>query len=309
MDEIIKTLQDRVKFLQNATKIEKLSKGYSPDKKYVVYVDDNKFLLRVYDILGYEKKKAEFQILNKMKQFNVQSSQPIDIGIIEALNAGYNIYSYIDGVDAKEAIHTLKEEEQYKIGMEAGIQLSRMHLYEAPSTVKAWYDLVMDKHYRYLNAYKSCGIKIKNDEKIIDFIEKNKHHIKNRSNHFQHDDFHLENIIVKDKQYAGVIDFNNFDWGDPFHDFVKVALFQRELSIPFSIGQIEGYFDGSAPEDFWMLYSIYTGMVIFSSVVWSLRFAPGDLDAMITRLYVVLEDHQNFELLKPTWYEPNKLFS
>ncbi|MCK2020338.1 aminoglycoside phosphotransferase family protein [Peribacillus frigoritolerans] len=309
MDDIIKTLQDRVKFLQNATKIEKLSKGFSPDKKYVVYFDDNKFLLRVYDMVGYEKKKTEFQILNKMKQFNVQSSQPIDIGFIEALNAGYNIYSYIDGIDAKEAIHTLKEEEQYKIGMEAGIQLSRMHLFEAPSTVKTWYDRAMDKHYRYLNAYKSCGIKIKNDEKIIDFIEKNKHHMKNRSNHFQHDDFHLENIIVKDKQYAGVIDFNNFDWGDPFHDYVKVALFQRELSVPFSIGQIEGYFGCSVPEDFWMLYSIYTGMVIFSSVVWSLRFAPDNLDAMITRLYVVLEDHKNFESLKPTWYEQNKLLS
>ncbi len=63
-------------------------------------------------MVGYEKKKAEFQILNKMKQFNVQSSQQIDIGIIEALNAGYNIYSYIDGIDAKEAIHILKEEEQ-----------------------------------------------------------------------------------------------------------------------------------------------------------------------------------------------------
>lgn len=244
-----------------------------------------------------------------MKQFNVQSSLPIDIGIIEALNAGYNIYSYIDGIDAKEAIHTLKEEEQYKIGMEAGKQLSRMHLYEAPSTVETWYDRAMDKHYRYLNAYKSCGIKIKNDEKIIDFIEKNKHHMKNRSNLFQHDDFHLENIIVKDKQYAGVIDFNNFDWGDPFHDFVKVALFQRELSVPFSIGQIKGYFGCSVPEDFWMLYSIYTGMVIFSSVVWSLRFAPDNFDAMVKRLYVVLEDHKNFELLKPTWYEPSKLLS
>lgn len=309
MDDIIITLQDRVKFLQNATKIEKLSKGYSPDKKYVVYVDDNKFLLRVYEMVGHEKKKAEFQILNKMKQFNVQSSQPIDIGIIEALNAGYNIYSYIDGIDAKEAIHTLNEEEQYKIGMEAGIQLSRMHLYEAPSTVKTWYDRAMDKHYRYLNAYKSCGIKIKNDEKIIDFIEKNKHHVKNRSNHFQHDDYHLENIIVKDKQYAGVIDFNNFDWGDPLHDFVKVALFQRELSVPFSIGQIEGYFDNNVPDDFWLHYSIYVGMVIFSSVVWSLRFAPEQLDEMITRLYIVLEDHKDFEILKPTWYEPNLLLN
>ncbi|MES9740318.1 aminoglycoside phosphotransferase family protein, partial [Peribacillus frigoritolerans] len=62
MDDIIKTLQDRVKLMQNATKIEKLSKGYSPDKKYVVYVDDKKLLLRVGDMEGYEKKKTEFEI-------------------------------------------------------------------------------------------------------------------------------------------------------------------------------------------------------------------------------------------------------
>lgn len=309
MRNSIRIIQERVKLLQNANKFEQLSKGYSLDKKYTVYVNDNKLLLRVGDMEGYEKKKTEFQILKEIQRFNVQSPQPIGIGIIEELNVCYTIYSYIDGVDAKEAMDTLSEKEQYEIGIEAGIQLSRMHLCKAPSTVNSWYVRAMEKHYRYLNAYKSCGIKIKNDDKIVDFIEKNKQYIKNRSNHFQHDDFHLENIIVKDRRYAGVIDFNNFDWGDPLHDFVKVALFQRELSVPFSIGQIDGYFDKKVPEDFWMLYSIYSGMVIFSSVVWSLRFAPEQIDEMIKRLYVILEDHKNFEILKPTWYESNKLLS
>ncbi|SFI81616.1 MULTISPECIES: aminoglycoside phosphotransferase family protein [unclassified Bacillus (in: firmicutes)] len=303
MNDVIQTLQERVKLLQNAKKIEGLSKGYSPDKKYVAHLDNEKLLLRVGDIQGYKKKKTEFQILQNIKNLGVKSPQPIDIGMIEEFNSCYNIYSFIDGVDAKDMIQTLTKEDQYKIGIEAGIQLSRMHSYEAPSTINTWYDRAMEKHYRYLNAYKSCGIKIKNDEKIIDFIEENKQHIKKRPNRFQHDDFHLENIIVKDKKFAGVIDFNNFDWGDPLHDFVKVALFQRERSVPFSIGQIEGYFNNNVPEDFWMLYSIYSGMVIFSSVVWSLRFAPEQLEEMIGRLYVILEDHKNFEILKPTWYE------
>ncbi|ERI06262.1 hypothetical protein HMPREF0083_05362 [Aneurinibacillus aneurinilyticus ATCC 12856] len=54
-----------------------------------------------------------------------------------------------------------------------------------------------------------------------------------------------------------------------------------------------------------MLYSIYSGMVIFSSVVWFLRFAPEQLEEIINPLYVVLEEHKNFETLKPAWYEPN----
>lgn len=77
---------------------------------------------------------------------------------------------------------------------------------------------------------KDKGIKIDNDDKVINYIESNAHYLKDRPNQFQHDDFHLENIILKDKKYAGVIDFNNYDWGDPFHDFVKVSLFSRETS-------------------------------------------------------------------------------
>lgn len=181
MNAIIQVLQDRVNLLQNNTKIEELPKGYSPDKKYVVYVDNKKLLLRVGDIESYNKKKTEFQILRDMQSLRVQSPLPIDIGVIEEFNSCYNIFSFIDGIDAKDIIRTLSEEEQYNIGMEAGKQLSRMHLYEAPSTINNWYERAMRKHYRYLNAYKDCGIKIKNDEKIIDFIENNKQYIKKKT--------------------------------------------------------------------------------------------------------------------------------
>ncbi|MCE7792052.1 aminoglycoside phosphotransferase family protein [Salipaludibacillus sp. CUR1] len=37
--------------------------------------------------------------------------------------------------------------------------------------------------------------------------------MKQRPNLFQHDDFHLGNIIVNNKKFAGVIDFNRYDWG------------------------------------------------------------------------------------------------
>ncbi|MFX3672907.1 MAG: aminoglycoside phosphotransferase family protein [Paenisporosarcina sp.] len=306
----IHILQSRIKLLHNAIKIEKLSKGYSPDKKYVVVDNyENRYLLRIGEIGGYERKKVEFQVLNDIQQYKVQAPLPIDIGVIEDLGICYNIYSYIEGEDAKGVLPFLTEQDQYKIGLEAGKDLSRMHKHPAPLTIEHWYDRAMQKHYRYLEKYKTCGIKIENDDKIIDFIESNSHYLRNRPNQFQHDDFHLENIILEANQYVGVIDFNNYEWGDPLHDFVKVAMFSREESIPFSVGQIHGYFNNNIPEDFWRLYSIYVAMVIFSSVVWSIKVSPVQLDKMIERIYVVLEDHKNFELIKPTWYQPKLLFS
>ena len=144
----------------------------------------------------------------------------------------------------------IRQGEQYNIGIEAGKDLATMHTHEAPKDILPWYERAMKKHRKYLEAYKTCGIKIKNDDKIIKFIDENEMYVQNRPNRFQHDDFHLENIIVRDGKYVGVIDFNGYDWGDPLHDFVKIALFARDISIPYSIGQIEGYFNGRIPEEF-----------------------------------------------------------
>lgn len=303
MSHTLELLQENVNILRHASYIEKETRGYSQDEKYIVHSLNEKYLLRVGALNDYEKKKAEFQILKKLQSINVKCPEPIEFGKHTESGICYNIYSFIDGRDGKEVLHELTSKEQYKFGAEAGAQLSRMHSLKAPLTLESWYERAMAKHYRYLEAYKTCDIHIKSDNKIIDFIEKNKSLLKERPNYFQHDDFHLGNIIVHNNKYAGAIDFESIDWGDPIHDFVKVALFQRELSVSFSIGQIKGYFIEGVPEKFWILYSIYNAMVIFSSVVWTLRFSPDQLEEMMERIHNILEDHKDFEKLKPSWFD------
>lgn len=300
LDSLI--IRREIPLLKDAIMIEKLNKGYSSDEKYIIHFEASKKLLRVAVIEEYEKKKLEFNILKSLSKYDVKCSQTVEVGLLEEWEMCYTIYSYIEGAAAKEILHVLTDEVQYDIGIEAGKQLTKIHQLGAPPKVKPWYARTMAKHYRYVEAYKSSGIKIKDDKIILHFIEENKNLLKNRPNQFQHDDFHLGNIIVDNRKYAGVIDFGNFDWGDPFHDFVKLALFQREHSVPFSIGQIKGYFNDEVPEDFWMLYSIYVAMGVFSSVVWSFKFAPEQLDEMVVRVHNILEEHNNFEILKPVWF-------
>jgi len=306
--KIITARQSNIQIVKDAANIEEISKGFSPDKKYIITNANNeKYLFRTGDIKEYERKKIEFQILNEMVKRNVQAQRPIEIGILEEEGVCYSIFSYLEGEDAKKLLPTYSPKEQYDIGIEAGKDLAKMHTYEAPNNILPWYERAMKKHSKYVEAYKTCGINIKNDDKIIKFIEENEIYLKSRPNRFQHDDFHLENIIVRDGKYVGVVDFNGYDWGDPIHDFVKIALFARDISIPYSIGQIEGYFNGRIPEEFWNLYAVYVGMTVFSSVVWTLLAAPHMLDDMLERLTIVLEDHNNFELSKPIWFQPDKI--
>lgn len=83
----------------------------------------------------------------------------------------------------------------------------------------------------------------------------------------------------------------------------KYIVHDSEVSVPFSVGQIQGYNHYSEPDDeFWQLYSLYLAMTLISSVVWVLKVKPDELDLMLMKIHKVMDDHNNFELTVPKWY-------
>ena len=299
-------LQNSIPAIQHATTLEKIHKGFSPDHKYIVHFHNQpSLILKVGSSGTMDDRRKEKDLLLALYAKGVRCPKPIDSGHLLSLDHFYQIYSYIDGDDAETTLPQLSKNDQYQIGLVAGRELALMHTVSAPESIASWEERALIKHTNYLASYHSSGVKLQDDQKLIDFIEANKHFLKNRPNQFQHDDFHLNNIMIKDSYYSGAIDFNGYDWGDPYHDFVKIALFSRQTSIPFSIGQIHGYFNHQIPETFWTLYSIYTAMTVFSSIVWSLRVAPEQFDEMLGRLHTVLRDHHSFDQVAPSWFTRN----
>jgi aminoglycoside phosphotransferase (APT) family kinase protein len=301
----METVIQQIPSLSEYTDIKELHKGFSDERKFVVSLQNGKqLLLRITGMEKYEAKKEEFGVLQNLKQYNVKYSEPLEFGVIEDADVCYMLLHFLEGEDAEQLLPAYTEEEQYRIGIEAGKELRKMHMYYAPPHIESWHIRQFEKCQRYVDTYKQCGISIKNDEQIIDFIEENYPYMKHRPNVFQHDDFHPSNLIVKDKQYVGAIDFQRYDWGDPYFEFRKIALFSRGVSISFSLGQIHGYFgEGNISEEFWRLYSLYTAMDVFSAVVWTLKVAPYTLDKMLDRLYLILEDHDCFKRITPSWYQ------
>jgi aminoglycoside phosphotransferase (APT) family kinase protein len=301
---VSKTLIKQIPLISNCNDVIQIKKGFSSDEKYIIHMHDgnNKLLLRMFNLEELELKKTEYSILERMQDYNVTCSQPISIG--EVGNRGYMITSYIEGKDAEDEISKYSDQEQFNIGIDAGKELRKMHQFAAPNHISSWYSRKVEKHKKYIDAYLTCEVKVKNDQKIMNFIDENIQLMKQRPNLFQHDDFHLGNIIVNNKKFAGVIDFNRYDWGDPIHEFLKIGIFSREVSIPFSIGQIRGYFNNKEPdEDFWRLYSLYLAMCVFSTVIWTLKTIPNNINEMLDKVYMYLEDHDYFSRLKPKWYQ------
>ncbi|WP_390284712.1 aminoglycoside phosphotransferase family protein [Ureibacillus sp. GCM10028918] len=304
-----KTLLKQIPMISNCKDVIQINKGYSSDEKFLVHMNDEneKLLLRTFQLEEFESKKKEYSILERMLEYKVTCSRPISMG--ELGSRGYMITSYIEGKDAEDEIQKYSAQKQFDIGSEAGKELRKIHQFSAPSHVTPWYSRKEKKHKKYIDDYLACGIKVENDQKIMNFIEENIQLMKNRPNLFQHDDFHPGNIIVNNKQFAGVIDFNRFDWGDPIHEFLKIGIFSREVSIPFSIGQIRGYFNNTEPDEyFWRLYSLYLAMCVFSTVIWTLKTIPDNMDDMLSKVYTFLEDHDYFSKMKPKWYSEECTF-
>ncbi|WP_054709348.1 phosphotransferase [Bacillus sp. JCM 19041] len=297
------SLIKQIPLIKDCQEVVEIKKGFSFDEKYLITMQDRnrKLLLRMFRLEEVALKKEEYTILEKMQDYHITCSRPIAFG--EIGDRGYMITSYIEGEDAEEVIQTYSDEEQYVIGFEAGRELRKMHQLPAPSDLASWYSRKVKKHQNYLDAYATCGVKVKQDDKIMNFINENIDLMKQRPNVFQHDDFHLGNLIIQHKTFAGVIDFNRYDWGDPIHEFLKIGIFSRQVSVPFSIGQIKGYFDNQEPDDlFWRLYSLYLAMCVFSTVVWTLKTHPNNMDEMLEKVYMYLEDHEYFSNIKPKWY-------
>ncbi len=85
--------QNNIKIVKDAVGIEEISKGFSPDKKYIITSANNeKYLLRTGDIKEYKRKKIEFQILNEMQNRSVQAQKPIVMGLLAEEGLCYGIF-------------------------------------------------------------------------------------------------------------------------------------------------------------------------------------------------------------------------
>lgn len=289
---------------QDWTKIEPVNKGWSKDKKY--YVEDcngKKLLLRVSDFDNYDNKKLEFERMKEVHKLGITMSVPIDFGICGDGKCVYSLLTWLEGTALDEVIYTLSNEEQYNQGIEAGKMLKKIHSIPAPIGQQDWEQRMVKKINYHVERYKTCGIKIENDNYALQYINDNLHLLENRPQTYQHGDFHVGNLILGSDSTLGVIDFNRWDYGDTFEEFYKMMLFSREVSIPFAIGQMDGYFENKVPDNFFKILALYLADVILFSIVWAMPFGTDEVNGMIKRAKMILADFDNFKITTPKWFK------
>ncbi|ETT46188.1 hypothetical protein C171_31149 [Paenibacillus sp. FSL H8-237] len=106
---------------------------------------------------------------------------------------------------------------------------------------------------KYITKYQTFGIVLKGAEQVIEFVEANRYLLEGRPQTFQHGDYHVGNMIITKSRELGIIDFNRFDYGDPWEEFNRIS-WCALTSPEFAPGRIHGYFNHDVPDLFFRLF-------------------------------------------------------
>jgi aminoglycoside phosphotransferase (APT) family kinase protein len=299
LSEVLSTLNE----LKRVINVSFLNKGYSLEKKYILTTEEGiKYLLRLSFPKDPNTKIIEMEKMLECIKLGVKCNEPIRYGLTSDKECFYSLLSWIEGNDGASCLKSIPTSKHLEIGLLAGKQLRLINSLEDKTSLDTWFNRFYKKQKLYYEIFQQSNIEFPYQDEVLSFINNNLDLIKNRPSFFQHDDFHLNNIIINNDTYAGVIDFNRWDYGDPWHEFVKLYMFSSEISKDFCNGQIKGYFyDKAIPKNFFTITALYTAFTLISGLVWSKRLVPHEYKQMQTRVKRIINDFDKFKLNKPIW--------
>ncbi|SHE15111.1 Phosphotransferase enzyme family [Chlamydia abortus] len=285
----------------NITRFEGLSKGFSTAQKYVLYSKDDapQYLLKIYGMDKAERCKIKFDLLKRHFDNAVSCQRPIQFGIHDELQVCYIVLSYVQGESGDKSIPSKSVEEQYTLGVLAGKELKTIHRV-TPAKPYDWYHKRTQKYRNKVDECKRRGLTFYRQDFIEQYIQENIHWLKDSPVTFQHDDFHPQNMIVKSDGTIAIIDFDSYDWGDPFEEFFKLPKYTIYLSVSFAKGQVDGYFDHKIPETFWRKYNLFVALNQHASQLGGV--ISNNLAYVQERTRSIIETHDFHNNGAPDWY-------
>ena len=284
----------------NISFVEPLTKGWSKDKKYILTSKDKKYLLRLSNISLYNKKKEQFELLKKIEKLDINCSRPVEFGKLDEENI-YMILTYLEGESCEDVLPRLTDEEAYKLGIEAGQVLQKLHNIPVDTSNMSWKEKYKEKIPRKIKALKECKYKLPLEDFLIDYFISKSYLMEDRPLKFSHGDFHAGNMIVHNGK-IGIIDFDKNTISDPY-DELKPFCWNVFKSEYFETGLINGYFNNKIPEDFFKILKYYSVESLISQLPWSVQFGEEDIKTAYKVYDAMIKWWGNFNLDVPTWYK------
>jgi serine/threonine-protein kinase len=287
-------------------KTKPINKGQSNDKKYYIETIDGKRLhLRVTDIAEYDRKKSEYEMLERVYGLGVPTPQPVDFGLCDGGKCVYSLSGWLDGEDAETLIPRMNEAEQYSAGLKAGALLRKIHTLPAPDDAELWESRFQRKVQTRIDLYIKHNLESENGERIIKYLRDKQNILDNRPQTFWHGDFNVGNHMIMPDGEIAAFDYNywNLDHGDPWWEFVIIP-WGKEPPAHYFSGMIKGYFNNSPPSGFFDVLSYYYACDALSALCCTFSGMENGytLEDGKQHMENVLRWFGNMSTPVPTWY-------
>ena len=281
------------------TRLEEVRAGWSGDRKYHAWDDGGQeFFLRLSPPGKWEKAQSAFAVQEKAFQLGLPVSEPIELAQEEGQVRF--VERWLSGQMAKDALPALPQEEQYRLGREAGEILRALHTIPAPAETEDWESRFNRKIERKIQLYRECPFQYENGEAFIRYMEETRGLLRGRPQCMQHGDYHTGNMMLCGGKLF-VIDFDRFDWGDPWEEFNRIP-WCVQASPAFASGMVDGYFGGEPPLEFWKLLALYISSNTLGSLPWAVSFGEEQMAVMREQAAQVLDWYDGMENPVPRWY-------
>jgi serine/threonine-protein kinase len=285
------------------SRIETVSNGWSDDRKYRILNNQGEhLLLRTADISRYDRKREEFQWLQKAAATGAPMPKAIDCGVCNGSRDVYLLLSWLEGAELKGCLGGLSPEDCHRLGVEAGGILRKIHQTTAPLGLGDYKSQMQEIFHQKMQAYHHCGLKVENGDVLLSFMDRSFQLLHGVPQCFLHGDFHPGNLVLGTDGKLSVIDFDRFEIGDSVRDFTRLAVFSRLDSVDFARGQIDGYFEDKVPDYFFPRLAFYAAFDSFFSLVWASCRGEGEVKQARMRIGTVYDDFAGFTRCIPGWY-------
>ncbi|MBR3077388.1 MAG: phosphotransferase [Oscillospiraceae bacterium] len=251
--------------------------GWSPDRKYRAETADGRvFFLRVAAPDRAERLERVFRLQSLAAEGQPAIARPLECG--PCAEGFYVLEAWIEGENARAAIPKRSDAQLYADGLAAGRLLRNIHSIPAPAGLPDWGERFNAKIDRRIAEYLACPLKYEGDEALLAGAAEHRALLAGRPQCFQHGDFHVENFIYQNDQLA-VIDFDRCGFGDPWEDFDSLV-WTAAAAPALARGQVDGYFDGGVPEEFWRLMLLYLCSGVLGSLPWAIPYGEAEVRVM-----------------------------
>lgn len=273
------------------TNIHEFKDGLLGQQKY--YIDTKngeKLILNVSPIDEYDKKKREFELINKLSKLGFKMAMPISFGICNDGKNVYMILTYVEGVVLKDVLPKLNKGTQYILGRKSGDILRAMHSLDLEDQDLLFKTNVQDKIDK-LKMHES-SLSDDNDKIALKFIYDNVDKVNKNTIGYIHGAFHPENLILTEDGDIAIIDFTSWKVGDIYEEFYKLESSVSNLSVEYCRGQIDEYFGANVPKEFWASNAFYCAYEYLSNKSCSEEFTHDK----------IIDDFDKFTNVIPKWY-------